>query len=494
MDTPLNSKNPSQQSQQPQKQPLHVEIIVHPYCPTPLQDIENEAKRFLSTQCISQIFTNNQPIQYVGLNDMLTKCCISITVVDLDISLLPCRADADGESTEAIIESKIAYWQISEIIPHACILSDEETSMECICLNDNDDEEMEAAECLMLPHSTLHGLWDSLILPRPIKCDLLEYTATALLFSEKSVSHHIITWNRVVLLHGPPGTGKTSLCRALAQKLSMRLIQRRFPAGAMLLEIHSHSLFSKWFSESGKMVSKLFAHISELVEDKDLLLFVLIDEVESLAAERSNSGNEPGDAIRTVNAMLTGLDKLSKCENVMILTTTNLTGAVDLAFVDRADIKQYIGLPPVEGRFEILRSCILELIRVGIITAPPNNDKAGSNRVAAYREVLSSLHRRQYTNTSDNSGDTSMAEDHASSENGPSQKVNNSSYLDAGKILLLCAQKSEGLSGRTLRKLPFQSHALFVRSKSAPLCTFLQGLLNGIDREHASRENLKANS
>ena len=87
-----------------------------------------------------------------------------------------------------------------------------------------------------------------------------------------------------------------------------------------------------------------------------------------------------------------------------------------------------------------------------------------------------------------------MAEDHASSENGPSQKVNNSSYLDAGKILLLCAQKSEGLSGRTLRKLPFQSHALFVRSKSAPLCTFLQGLLNGIDREHASRENLKANS
>jgi len=88
----------------------------------------------------------------------------------------------------------------------------------------------------------------------------------------------------------------------------------------------------------------------------------------------------------------------------------------------------------------------MELIWVRIVAAPPNNNKAGSNRVVAYWEVLSSLHSRKYTNTSDNFGDTSMAKDHTFSKNGPSQKMNNSSYLNAGKVLLLCAQNSEGLS------------------------------------------------
>lgn len=50
--------------------------------------------------------------------------------------------------------------------------------------------------------------------------------------------------------------------------------------------------------------------------------------------------------------------------NVLILTTSNITEAIDLAFVDRADIKQYIGLPSVPAVYNILHSCIYELIRV----------------------------------------------------------------------------------------------------------------------------------
>lgn len=75
----------------------------------------------------------------------------------------------------------------------------------------------------------------------------MKYINSALLFSEKGVDSNLISWNKVILLHGPAGTGKTSLCKALAQKATIRL-GHRYRYG-QLIEINSHSLFSKWFSE-----------------------------------------------------------------------------------------------------------------------------------------------------------------------------------------------------------------------------------------------------
>ena len=43
----------------------------------------------------------------------------------------------------------------------------------------------------------------------------------------------------------------------------------------------------------------------------------------------------------------TQLDSLRASPNVLVLATSNLTGSIDRAFVDRADIKQYVGLPPL---------------------------------------------------------------------------------------------------------------------------------------------------
>ena len=97
-----------------------------------------------------------------------------------------------------------------------------------------------------------------------------------------------------------------------------------------LVEVNAHSLFSKWFSESGKLVNKLFDTIRDLLDDPDVFVCVLIDEVESLTAARKAalSGNEPSDSIRVVNALLTQIDQLKERPNVLVMTTSNITEAI----------------------------------------------------------------------------------------------------------------------------------------------------------------------
>ena len=51
----------------------------------------------------------------------------------------------------------------------------------------------------------------------------------------------------------------------------------RYSSGK-IVEINSHSLFSKWFSESGKLVQKLFSAVNRMVDDEDCFVVVMIGE------------------------------------------------------------------------------------------------------------------------------------------------------------------------------------------------------------------------
>lgn len=114
---------------------------------------------------------------------------------------------------------------------------------------------------------------------------------------------------------------------------------------------------------------KLFCSIKDVAEDPDSLVIILIDEVESIAYARDSvSSQEPSDSLRVVNAVLTQLDQLRKHTNVLVLTTSNLSGTIDIAFVDRADLKEYIGFPSQSAIFHIFKSSIDELIKVSPAT------------------------------------------------------------------------------------------------------------------------------
>ncbi|KAL4524891.1 hypothetical protein Ndes2526A_g06990 [Nannochloris sp. 'desiccata'] len=307
--------------------------------------------------------------------------------------------------------------------------------------DDGDDDCPSFKQCT-LPSTDFHGLWESLYYDTEVKRRLLRYADSALLFGQLGVSSSLITSGRLVLLHGPPGTGKTSLCKALAQKLSIRL--NKYYTTAELVEVNAHSLFSRWFSESGKLVAKLFEAIKEKLEEPDALVFVLVDEVESLAAARgAAAGNgEPSDAIRAVNALLTQLDQLRVHKNCMVLTTSNLTGNIDVAFVDRADIKAYIGPPTAKARYEMLRSSLQELIKVGIIQFQrqgvhfPRLDDLPAQGAAGIATLA-------LADNNNNGNDPPMEEE----------------SILLGLRLSKIAENAEGLSGRALRKLPFLAHA-----------------------------------
>ncbi|EDO30919.1 predicted protein [Nematostella vectensis] len=320
---------------------FHVEVCQQP-CSTALPNtLKDYVKQFLI--CIGTAYGDTTFNHFE--NEFLNEHIKSISICDTDLVL---------------VERKAIDLQSCKLAIHVFQLHDDGPASEEL------EDEITAANHWLLPAAEFEGIWDSLVFDTDVKAQLINYATTTLLFSDRGVNANIITWNRVILLHGPPGTGKTSLCKALAQKLCVRLSDRY--SYGQLIEINSHSLFSKWFSESGKLVMKMFQKIQELIDDKEALVCVLIDEVESLTAARKAAmqGQEPSDAIRVVNALLTQIDQIKRHPNVIILTTSNVTGAIDLAFVDRADIKQYIGPPSVNAIYTIYHSCINELMRVSL--------------------------------------------------------------------------------------------------------------------------------
>jgi transitional endoplasmic reticulum ATPase len=142
-----------------------------------------------------------------------------------------------------------------------------------------------------------------------------------------------------VLLHGPPGCGKTLLARAVANE-----------SEANFFSINGPEIMSKFYGESEARLREMF---QQAQQNSPSIIF--IDELDAIAPKREEV---TGEVERRVVAQLLALmDGLAGRGNVIVIGATNRPGALDPALrrPGRFDREIEIGVPDKQGRHEILQ-------------------------------------------------------------------------------------------------------------------------------------------
>ncbi|GAA4769899.1 CDC48 family AAA ATPase [Stakelama sediminis] len=141
-----------------------------------------------------------------------------------------------------------------------------------------------------------------------------------------------------VLLHGPPGTGKTRLARAVANE-----------SDAEFFLVNGPEIMGSAYGESEKRLREVFEEATKAAPS-----IVFIDEIDSIAPKRGQVSGEAEK--RLVAQLLTLMDGLEARANLVVIAATNRPEAIDEALrrPGRFDREIVVGVPDERGRREIL--------------------------------------------------------------------------------------------------------------------------------------------
>jgi transitional endoplasmic reticulum ATPase len=143
-----------------------------------------------------------------------------------------------------------------------------------------------------------------------------------------------------VLLHGPPGCGKTLIARAVANETA-----------AYFTHITGPEIMGKFYGESEARLRSVF---EEAKANAPAILF--IDEIDALAPKREEMGGEKQVERRVVAQLLALMDGLESRGEIIVIGATNIPNSLDTALrrPGRFDREIAISIPDQRGRLEIL--------------------------------------------------------------------------------------------------------------------------------------------
>jgi transitional endoplasmic reticulum ATPase len=186
---------------------------------------------------------------------------------------------------------------------------------------------------------------------------------------------------RGILLHGPSGTGKTLLAKAVATESEANFVSVRGP-----------ELLSKWVGESERGIREIFRRARQASP-----CVIFFDEIDSIAPIRG-AGGETAVTERVVSQLLTELDGMENMRGVVVLGATNRADMIDPALLrpGRFDKIIPIPLPDKESRKSILEISVKE---IPIVKDPKDPDYVNIEKLAEASDGLSGADVASIANT-----------------------------------------------------------------------------------------------